>query len=110
MILHAVPHLGRRSTLPWIVWLHGFLGSRQEWEAFEPHFPDWPQLRIDLPGHGGSADVPVQNFAEVDSALRNTLKHHGIDNYWLVGYSPRWASRDVSRLPARTERSAWASR
>ena len=87
MILHAVPHLGHRSTLPWIVWLHGFLGSHQEWQEFEPHFPDWSQLRIDLPGHGGSADVRVQNFAGVDSALRNTLKHHGVDSYWLVGYS-----------------------
>ncbi|VEB96175.1 2-succinyl-6-hydroxy-2,4-cyclohexadiene-1-carboxylate synthase [Cedecea lapagei] len=87
MILHAVPYLGRRSDLPWIVWLHGFLGSHREWWAFEQDFHDWPQLRVDLPGHGGSADVQVQDFAGVDSALRNTLEHYGIKSYWLVGYS-----------------------
>ncbi|NIF30944.1 2-succinyl-6-hydroxy-2,4-cyclohexadiene-1-carboxylate synthase [Enterobacter sp. Cy-643] len=87
MILHAVPYSGRRSTLPHIVWLHGFLGSHHEWQALKPHFSDWPQLYLDLPGHGGSAGLDVQSFAEVDSALRNTLKHHGINHYWLVGYS-----------------------
>ncbi|MRT57360.1 2-succinyl-6-hydroxy-2,4-cyclohexadiene-1-carboxylate synthase [Enterobacteriaceae bacterium RIT693] len=87
MILHAVPHLGRRSDLPWIVWLHGFLGGHQEWQAFPPHFPDWSQLRVDLPGHGGSVGIQVHDFADVDSALRATLEHYGIRNYWLVGYS-----------------------
>ncbi|EJF30080.1 MULTISPECIES: 2-succinyl-6-hydroxy-2,4-cyclohexadiene-1-carboxylate synthase [Enterobacteriaceae] len=87
MILHAAPHSGHRSTLPHIVWLHGFLGSHHEWQALKPHFSDWPQLCVDLPGHGGSTDLHVQSFAEVDNALRNTLKHHGINHYWLVGYS-----------------------
>lgn len=87
MILHAVPNLGHRSTLPWIVWLHGFLGSHHEWQRLVPHFSAWPQLSVDLPGHGGSVDVQVQSFADVDRALQRTLKHHGIRHYWLVGYS-----------------------
>lgn len=87
MILHAVFHEGRDANLPCLVWLHGFLGNRKEWETFSEHFTDWPQLLIDLPGHGKSADITAEGFAQVDKLLRNTLLSYNILKYWLIGYS-----------------------
>lgn len=87
MILHAVYREGRDANLPCLVWLHGFLGSQQEWEIVSEHFTDWPQLRVDLPGHGKSADITAANFAQVDKLLRDTLISYNILNYWTIGYS-----------------------
>ncbi len=87
MMLHAVAMPGRRADLPCLVWLHGFLGCEREWAAFNDAFANWPQLRVDLPGHGGSADIQVDGFAAVDKLLRHTLLSYNILNYWLVGYS-----------------------
>ncbi|WP_435927227.1 2-succinyl-6-hydroxy-2,4-cyclohexadiene-1-carboxylate synthase [Dryocola sp. BD613] len=87
MILHAVAASGRRADLPCLVWLHGFLGSVQEWARFHEAFADWPQLRVDLPGHGQSAAITASGFAAVDDLLRKTLLSYNILNYLLVGYS-----------------------
>ncbi|HEY3590045.1 MAG TPA: 2-succinyl-6-hydroxy-2,4-cyclohexadiene-1-carboxylate synthase [Buttiauxella sp.] len=87
MILHAIYREGRDASLPCLVWLHGFLGSLQEWEAISEHFADWPQLRIDLPGHGKSADIAAANFPQVDKLLCDTLLSYNILNYWMIGYS-----------------------
>lgn len=87
MILHAEALPGRRANLPCLVWLHGFLGSEQEWAGFQDAFADWPQLRVDLPGHGESAEIAAADFATVDKLLRKTLLSYNILKYWLVGYS-----------------------
>lgn len=87
MILDAVFHEGRDANLPCLVWLHGFLGNQKEWESFSEHFTDWPQLFIDLPGHGKSADITVEGFVQVDKLLRKTLLSYNILKYWLIGYS-----------------------
>lgn len=87
MILHAVYREGRDARLPCLVWLHGFLGCLHEWEAVSENFIDWPQLRIDLPGHGKSAEIAVNGFQQVDEFLRKTLLSYNILKYWLVGYS-----------------------
>ncbi|MGS9112041.1 2-succinyl-6-hydroxy-2,4-cyclohexadiene-1-carboxylate synthase, partial [Salmonella enterica subsp. enterica serovar Infantis] len=42
---------------------------------------------IDLPGHGGSAAIPVGGFADVIILLRATLIIYNILKFWLVGYS-----------------------
>lgn len=72
---------------PWLVWLHGFLGCGREWQPFAEDFADWSQLWVDLPGHGGSAQIAVNDFAGVSECLRATLAHYDIERYWLVGYS-----------------------
>lgn len=87
MILHAVHRAGLRSDLPWIVWLHGFLGNHNEWTEISSAFASWPQLFIDLPGHGGSENIPGNDFSTVDQLLRATLAHYNILNYWIIGYS-----------------------
>lgn len=85
MILHA-----RASVVPgrtWVVWLHGFLGSSEEWQPLAPEFSNFSQLWIDLPGHGASGHVAVRDFADVSACLQETLKRHNVTQYWLVGYS-----------------------
>lgn len=87
MSLHALASPGRRAGLPCLVWLHGFLGSQREWAPFHEDFADWPQLAVDLPGHGGSADIRIDGFSALDELLHKTLLSYNILNYWLVGYS-----------------------
>ncbi|QCT22171.1 2-succinyl-6-hydroxy-2,4-cyclohexadiene-1-carboxylate synthase [Jejubacter calystegiae] len=87
MKLHATAHLARDEHSPWLVWLHGFLGSGEEWRPFMQSFPGWSQLWVDLPGHGGSAGIVVNGFDDVSARLAATLAYHGIARYWLVGYS-----------------------
>ncbi|MBB3321409.1 2-succinyl-6-hydroxy-2,4-cyclohexadiene-1-carboxylate synthase [Atlantibacter sp. RC6] len=87
MILNATARPGNAASLPWLIWLHGFLGSQQEWQQVAEQFSDYPQLFIDLPGHGGSADVRVASFEETCALLDATLAHHAVTQYWLIGYS-----------------------
>ena len=87
MILHAVVHAGSQPQRPCIVWLHGFLGNHQEWMPVSAAFNEWPQLWLDLPGHGASVDQQGIDFATTDALITATLAHYHIDDYWLVGYS-----------------------
>ena len=85
MSLHAVVIPGKRA-LPWIVWLHGFLGAGSDWQEITSAFAN-PQLLIDLPGHGASHAVSTSGFAQTRRLLQNTLINYNILSYWLVGYS-----------------------
>ncbi|BAS34269.1 2-succinyl-6-hydroxy-2,4-cyclohexadiene-1-carboxylate synthase [Klebsiella pneumoniae] len=86
MTLNAVVE-GGQPGYPWLVFLHGFSGDRDEWREVGDAFPAWPRLYLDLPGHGGSADIAVQDFAGVNILLQGTLDSYNILCYWLIGYS-----------------------
>jgi 2-succinyl-6-hydroxy-2,4-cyclohexadiene-1-carboxylate synthase len=86
VILHARAKRGRPG-MPWLVFLHGFSGDAREWQAVGERFSDHSRLYIDLPGHGGSAEIAVGGFDEVSALLRATLISYNILDYWLVGYS-----------------------
>ena len=86
MTLSAAVDNGQ-SGYPWLVFLHGFSGDRDEWREVGDAFPAWPRLYLDLPGHGGSADIAVQDFAGVNTLLLATLNSYNILKYWLIGYS-----------------------
>ncbi|HEO1688784.1 TPA: 2-succinyl-6-hydroxy-2,4-cyclohexadiene-1-carboxylate synthase [Citrobacter freundii] len=86
MILHAQAKEGQ-TGFPWLVFLHGFSGDCREWQTVGEAFQDYSRLYIDLPGHGGSADISVSGFDDVNVLLRNTLLSYNIHNYWMVGYS-----------------------
>ncbi len=75
------------KAAPWIVWLHGLLGSADEWLPIIELCDDHPSLVIDLPGHGDSVDVACDGFAHADQLIRDTIARHQISDYWLVGYS-----------------------
>ncbi len=86
MILHALAERGQPGS-PWLVFLHGFSGDSQEWRTVGQAFGAYSRLYIDLPGHGGSAHIAVNSFADVSHLLKNTLNSYNILKYWLVGYS-----------------------
>lgn len=87
MILHARWQGHRRSSKPALVWLHGFLGTLQDWLPVQQAFIDWPMLSIDLPGHGGSCAQRVSGFHELSERIDATLRHYQLHHYWLIGYS-----------------------
>lgn len=72
---------------PWLIFLHGFSGDSHEWQAVGDRFTDSPCLYVDLPGHGGSADIVVTTFTQVRELLFATLNSYNILKFWLVGYS-----------------------
>ncbi len=72
---------------PWLVFVHGFSGDRNEWRDVGEALRAWPRLYLDLPGHGGSADIAVSGFADVSELLQTTLSSYNILDYWLIGYS-----------------------
>ncbi|HGP0979533.1 TPA: 2-succinyl-6-hydroxy-2,4-cyclohexadiene-1-carboxylate synthase [Klebsiella aerogenes] len=86
MTLNAAVESGQPGY-PWLVFLHGFSGDRDEWRTVGEAFPAWPRLYLDLPGHGGSADITVDGFTGVSELLQATLNSYNILDYWLVGYS-----------------------
>ena len=86
MTLHAVAESGLPGY-PWLVFLHGFAGDSHEWRTVGQAFGAYPRLYIDLPGHGGSAHITVNHFADVSELIKNTLNSYNILKYWLVGYS-----------------------
>src|SRR5688572_26999656 len=72
---------------PWLVFLHGLLGSTEDWQPLFPALDGWPCLLVDLPGHGRSASLTAAGFADVSQLLTGTLHEKNITTYWLIGYS-----------------------
>lgn len=77
----------REDTGPWLVWLHGLLGSGQDWLPVAELCGDTPSLLIDLPGHGNSVSLTTGGFEDISRQLTETLQANGIHEYWLAGYS-----------------------
>ncbi|MCU6670317.1 2-succinyl-6-hydroxy-2,4-cyclohexadiene-1-carboxylate synthase [Enterobacteriaceae bacterium H4N4] len=86
MILAGEQRTGNADQ-PWLVFLHGFSGDRHEWQQVGARFDACPRLYLDLPGHGDSAHITVNDFHAVSTLLNATLVSYNILNYWLVGYS-----------------------
>jgi len=75
------------SGRPWLVLLHGLLGSGEDWQSLLPYLGEFRCLLVDLPGHGRSASITAAGFADVSQQLTATLQQLGIGDYWLLGYS-----------------------
>ena len=54
---------------PWLVWLHGLWGNKEEWLTAAAEAGNYPSLLIDLPGHGGSQSVRAKNFPHLFALL-----------------------------------------
>lgn len=85
-MLHAVARKAE-SAAPWLVFLHGFSGDSREWQKVGEQLSGYSRLYIDLPGHGGSADISVSSFDDVCHLLKKTLVSYNILCFWLIGYS-----------------------
>lgn len=74
-----------------VVFLHGLLGSQQDWQAVLQHLQNFPQIRpltIDLPFHGNSKHITCADFANLRQQLHTTLESLiGSRPFYLVGYS-----------------------
>src|ERR1700722_10818094 len=77
------------KTAPWIVFLHGMLGSAANWRRITPAFEgDFRILVYDQRGHGKSFH-PLRGYAPEDFAedLRFLMDHLEIEKANLVGHS-----------------------
>ena len=74
-----------------VVFLHGLLGSQEDWQgvlALLQNFPQFRPLTIDLPFHGKSKKIACQDFADLRTQLHQTLTTLLSDTpFFLVGYS-----------------------
>ena len=76
---------------PTLVFLHGFLGSSQDWnETIDLLKDDFHCIAIDLPGHGASVTVAgslKDGFNHCHGLIKNILDDLNIQQYSMIGYS-----------------------
>jgi len=72
-----------------VVFLHGFLESKEIWKSFEKHLSKTQRIiTIDLLGHGNSECLSyVHTMEEMAEAVYFVLKHLKLRKYYLVGHS-----------------------
>lgn len=90
--LHWVERGDRQN--PRIVFLHGFMGSSQDWERIiEELASDYHCIAIDLPGHGKSLGLQAEHYtmagtaALIQETLQTQLNPQSSLTDLLVGYS-----------------------
>ncbi|GIU20652.1 MULTISPECIES: 2-succinyl-6-hydroxy-2,4-cyclohexadiene-1-carboxylate synthase [unclassified Shewanella] len=83
-----------KSDSPAVVFLHGFLGSKQDWqEIVEQLKDDFFCISLNLPGHGfnhlesSSVELPTPGFIPCAELIHTTLEQLNVSQYHLVGYS-----------------------
>jgi len=76
----------RRAGVP-LVLLHGFGTSSGSWRLLAERLDDMPVLGIDLPNHGKSPRMPLEDLHAVARMLLLRLDQEDIDSMHLVGHS-----------------------
>jgi len=74
---------------PAIVFLHGFLETKEIWEDFSKYLSgEFTVIAIDLPGHGGS-DVlaEIHTMGLMADVIHDILDHHGFREVVIGGHS-----------------------
>lgn len=90
---------------PWVVWLHGFLGSSLDLLPFAKELaPRFRSLLVDLPAHGDSALVEPKDIPDTVDLVAEAMTSAGIERAVLAGYSlgGRVALAFAARRPSRT--------
>lgn len=78
------------ADAPAIVFLHGFMGSTEDWTTIVPAFSeDYRCIAIDLPGHGASGEPPGGDYGmeRTAAAVSDLVDEIGAASCFLVGYS-----------------------
>ncbi|MEZ9594307.1 2-succinyl-6-hydroxy-2,4-cyclohexadiene-1-carboxylate synthase [Shewanella sp. 10N.261.52.F9] len=81
------------ANAPAVVFLHGFLGSKDDWsEIILQLKDDFYCISIDLPGHGDNKvisayELPTPGFNRCAELVAATLSSLNISQFHLVGYS-----------------------
>ncbi|WKS99070.1 2-succinyl-6-hydroxy-2,4-cyclohexadiene-1-carboxylate synthase [Gallibacterium salpingitidis] len=71
------------------IFLHGFLGSSEDWNAVVAHLPNKVRCYcLDLPGHGKNTHIQVKDFADTAAWLSQHIYQCVQQQpYHLIGYS-----------------------
>ncbi|QXO18258.1 2-succinyl-6-hydroxy-2,4-cyclohexadiene-1-carboxylate synthase [Vibrio ostreae] len=74
---------------PLLVFLHGLLGSTDDWQPVLDRLPDADWLVIDLPGHGHSQTICCDDLQQCCEWVAQTIASRAGAKrpVWLVGYS-----------------------
>lgn len=76
---------------PAIVFLHGFMGSSEDWQPTINRFANTHYcIAYDLPGHGGTSVQGHDEFYSIEntiSSLKREIEQSGIKDFVLVAYS-----------------------
>jgi 2-succinyl-6-hydroxy-2,4-cyclohexadiene-1-carboxylate synthase len=77
------------GVLPTLVFLHGLLGSGEDWQACLKALPQYERVTIDLPGHGHSKSMLCRDLNDCGKLLHSTLSllFPSQQPLILVGYS-----------------------
>ena len=81
---------GGKAGRPAILFLHGFFGSRNDWDPIRPQFEDsFHTIAIDLPGHGETtvADDSLFRTENCAGGLVQWLDEAEVSRCHVVGYS-----------------------
>ncbi|OBX04016.1 2-succinyl-6-hydroxy-2,4-cyclohexadiene-1-carboxylate synthase [Gallibacterium genomosp. 3] len=71
-----------------LIFLHGFLGSQQDWHAVVTQLSNVQCHCLDLPGHGANHHIQISDFAESAIWLSKQIQQLvGQAPYYLIGYS-----------------------
>ncbi|MCC6198054.1 MAG: alpha/beta fold hydrolase [Burkholderiales bacterium] len=82
-------HYKRSGQGPPLVLVHGFLGGVPEWGALFTYFaPLFDVIAVDLPGFGGSAQLPAPaSLADAADLTADQLHALGVERCHLLGHS-----------------------
>lgn len=77
------------TALPALVLLHGFLGSKEDWQASLPVLSQYFHcICIDLPGHGENEQLlPTPGFEALANTITEKVINLGYPQFHLLGYS-----------------------
>lgn len=71
-----------------VVFLHGFLESLDMWKVLDLEAFPFQSILIDLPGHGGSPELPETiSIAAMAEVVLQTLKQLKIESFGVAGHS-----------------------
>lgn len=94
-MLHSQLILPQEPTSkPILIFLHGLLGSGNDWQPCFSYLSDHPVLTLDLPGHGQSKSMACNGFKhccqQINQAIHHSLWQHNLSSQHpiiLIGYS-----------------------
>lgn len=71
-----------------LIFLHGLLGTKSDWQKLIEKLPHFRCFALDLPYHGNEKHSAVHNFSDCDQFLAKKITSLiGEQPYYLVGYS-----------------------
>ena len=71
-----------------LVFLHGLLGTKSDWQKVIENLPHFRCLSLDLPFHGENQVIAVEDFEQTAQFLEEQIQHLIKDEpYILIGYS-----------------------